>query len=382
MRNRGRRAVTHLTVNGPMRILRSVYGSRAVGWVVPLDGWLGIGHFSVSVGVRQMCCQEALDSSFGNVVRSLKTLAELTLSEDRIRRLVEAEGRMVQSLRKTTALGASFTAADCSDGVLVSGADGVFVPVVSEAQKARRRATEAKKRAIEERRSTRQPGRPKRGADGDYKEAKLATFYSQDKKHLHVISTLGNADELGRLMRREARKVKLGNASFSYRVADGAKWIDRQYRRNLPMLDEHILDWYHFKEHVVETSHAVYGEATSKAKTWQQTMLDAAWEQGSLVMLHKLSPYERWHRGDKRAAFENLRNYVAPRSSMTDYPSFRQQGYDCGSGPTESQCGATTARVKGSGMRWDEDNAEAMLALAALDHSRLWTDYWKLQRAA
>ena len=30
----------------------------------------------------------------------------------------------------------------------------------------------------------------------------------------------------------------------------------------------------------------------------------------------------------------------------------------------------------------DEDNAEAMLALAALDHSRLWTDYWKLQRAA
>jgi len=33
-------------------------------------------------------------------------------------------------------------------------------------------------------------------------------------------------------------------------------------------------------------------------------------------------------------------------------------------------------------MRWDADNAEAMPALAALDHSRLWTDYWKLQRAA
>jgi len=40
-----------------------------------------------------------------------------------------------------------------------------------------------------------------------------------------------------------------------------------------------------------------------------------------------------------------------------------------------SQCGTTTARVKGPGMRWDADNAEAMLALAALDHSRLWTDY-------
>jgi hypothetical protein len=56
---------------------------------------------------------------------------------------------------------------------------------------------------------------------------------------------------------------------------------------------------------------------------------------------------------------------------MTDYPHFVAQGYDCGSAPTESQCGTTTARAKGPHMRWDADNAEAMLALAALDHSRL-----------
>jgi len=58
------------------------------------------------------------------------------------------------------------------------------------------------------------------------------------------------------------------------------------------------------------------------------------------------------------------------------------EGYDCGAGPTESQCGTLTARVKGPGMRWDSDNAEALLALAALDHSRQWATYWTLQRAA
>ncbi|MFP4140275.1 MAG: hypothetical protein ACLFVY_06885 [Phycisphaerae bacterium] len=63
-------------------------------------------------------------------------------------------------------------------------------------------------------------------------------------------------------------------------------------------------------------------------------------------------------------------------------PRFVAQGYDCGSGPTESQCGTTTARVKGPGMRWDTDNADAMMALTALDNCRLWNDYWKLQRAA
>jgi hypothetical protein len=373
--------VTHLTSNGPVVFRRTVYGSKADGWVVPLDGWLGIAHHSVSVGVREMCCQEALDSSFANVVRSMGRLAQLGLSEERIRRIVEAEGKAVQRVRKTS-LGASFTVDDCVDGVMVTGADGVFVPVVPETQKARRRATEAAKRAAEGRRSTRRRGRPKRGADGAYQEAKLVAFYSQDKQHLHVTSTLGDCHELGRLMRREAGKVKLGEARFSYSVADGAKWIGRQYRRHLPMLDEHILDWYHFQEHVVETSHAVYGETNPRAKDWQTQMLDAAWEQGSLVMLHRLGPYVRRHTADRREALKSLRGYVETRTAMTDYPSFRANGYDCGSGPTESQCGTTTARVKGAGMRWDPDNAEAMLALSALDHSRLWGDYWRLQRAA
>lgn len=382
MRNRGPRTTTYLTGNGPMVIRRTVYGSKADGWVVPLDGWLGIANQRVSVSVREMCSLESLAKSFANAVRSMKMLAQLSLSEERIRQLVEAEGKNVQRVRKTNALGASFTSADCVDGVMATGADGVFVPVVPESQKAKRRATEAKKRAVEGRTSTRKPGRRKKGADGEYKEAKVATFYSQDKKHRHVITTLGDCNELGRRMRREARKIKLDEATFRYSVADGAKWIARQYAQQLPMIDEHILDWYHFKEHVVETSHAVYGETNPKAKDWQKTMLDAAWEHGPLVMLHRLGPYERRHTGENREALAGLRKYVEPRTSMTDYPRFVEQGYDCGSGPTESQCGTTTARVKGPGMRWDEDNAEAMLALSALDHSRLWNTYWTLQRAA
>lgn len=382
MRNKGTKAVRHVTINGELTVTRRAYWSKACGTVYPADALLGITRANVSVGVRERCCQEALDSSFANVVRSLKTLGQIQLSEDRVRRIVEGEGRSVQRLRKTNHLGASFTVADCSDGVLVTGADGVFVPVVPETQKAKRRATEASKRAEQGRRSTRKPGRPNKGADGGYKEAKVATFYSQDKKHRHVVTTLGDCNELGRLMRRESGKVKLGEARFRYSVADGAKWISRQYHKQLPMLEEHILDWYHFKEHVVETSHAVYGETNPKAKQWQRKMLDAAWEHGSLVMLHRLGPYERRHTGKNREAFGALRQYVESRTSMTDYPRFVAAGYDCGSGPTESQCGTTTARVKGPGMRWDADNAEAMLALAALDHSRLWTDYWKLQRAA
>lgn len=374
--------MTHQTVNGAMTIKRTVYWSKQTGTVRPTDRWLGIEQHSVSPGVREMCCLESLDSSFANVARSLKRTAQLTLSEDRIRRVVEAEGQRAQGVQRSGSLAASFTAADCRDGVMVTGADGVFVPVVPETQKARRRATEAARRKAEGRRSTRRPGRPKSGAEGEYREAKVVAFYSQDKSKTHVAATLGDSEAFGRMLRREGGKVKLQDAAFSYSVADGAKWIERQYQRNLPMLDEHILDWYHLREHVVEAGHAVYGEDNPKAKDWQAKMLDAAWERGSLMMLHLLGPYIRRHTAERREALESLRGYVEPRIAKTDYPSFRRQGYDCGSGPTESQCGTLTARVKGAGMRWDSDNVEAMMALSALDHSRQWTAYWAMQRAA
>ncbi len=359
-----------------------VYWSSATGTIKLADRWLGIEQYSVSPGVREMCCLESLDSSFANVTRSLKRTAQLTLSEDRIRRIVEAEGRNVLIVQKHGELPPSFTSSDCSDGVMVTGADGVFVPVVPETQKAKRRATEAKKRKAQGRRSTRRPGRPKKGADGDYKEAKVLAFYSQDKTRMHVRTTMGDCHELGKMMRRQGRRVKLDKALFSYSVADGAPWIDKQYQLNLPMLDENILDWYHMKEHVVEASHAVYGESGAKTKPWQQKMLDAAWEHGSLVMLHRLGPYVRRHTAERREALKSLRGYIEPRTSQTDYPRFREQGYDCGSGPTESQCGTLTNRVKGSGMRWDPDNVGSMMALAAIDHSRQWQIYWLNQRIA
>ena len=65
---------------------------------------------------------------------------------------------------------------------------------------------------------------------------------------------------------------------------------------------------------------------------------------------------------------------------MTDYPTFRQSGYDCGSGPTESLFGTLTDRLKGPDMRWDRDNAESVTALASVYHSGLWQTYWESQR--
>jgi hypothetical protein len=66
---------------------------------------------------------------------------------------------------------------------------------------------------------------------------------------------------------------------------------------------------------------------------------------------------------------------------MMDYAACRAKGWDIGSGPTESLCRTMTARLKGSGMRWDPRNAEAMLGLTALHDSREWDAYWRQKGA-
>jgi hypothetical protein len=58
------------------------------------------------------------------------------------------------------------------------------------------------------------------------------------------------------------------------------------------------------------------------------------------------------------------------------YLEFREQGWQIGSGPTESQCKLCTKRLKGHGRRWDRPNATAVVALDALDRNGQWHQIW------
>jgi hypothetical protein len=354
-------------------VRRTVYWSPQSGTYVPTDQWLGLADHRFSRGVRELCCREALHCSFEVASDNLQRSAQLSISGRTLRELAEHEGCGVAAAQQSGTLPPAFTVADCTAQTLITGTDGVMVPMVTEQQKQKRRATESAKRITQGRSSTARAGRPKPGSDGPYKEFKVLAFYDPDKSHCHVVGTSGDCEVIGGLMRREARRLRLTEAKLKYAVSDGAEWITHQYRQQLPMLDEHILDYYHLRDHVVQTSHALYEEGTAKAEQWREQMMSHVWEHGSLVMLDRLSSHLRRHRtGPKREALESLRDYVGKRVAMTDYPTFRQAGYDCGSGPTESLCGRLTDRLKGHGMRWDKANAEAMMALAGLYHSGLW----------
>jgi len=372
-----------MTVNGLLEFERTILWNSQRGSVAPLDALLGIIEERYSAGVREMACRLSLNDAFVPACENLARTAQLSISHSALRELVEREGRRAEHSIRRDEYSPDWTSADCTGQTVITGADGVMVPLVTDEQKKKRRAAETARQQREGRKSTRPRGRPKSGSDGPYKEFKIVSFYDPDKSHKYAVGTSGDHQVLGRRMRCEARKIQIDRARVKYSVTDGADWIARQYKTQLPMLDENILDYYHLRDHVIATSHVLYGEGTGKAQAWREDMMGYVWNQGSLVMLDRLSNYLRRHRsGPKREALKSLRQYIGKRVDMTDYPTFRKSGYDCGSGPTESFCGCLTDRLKGRGMRWDKDNAEAVMALGGLYYSNLWGDYWDRQRAA
>jgi len=351
---------------------------------VPVDVWLGITQDRYSPGVREMFCREALGSDFRQAAQDMERVGQIRLAPEMLRQVVEAEARHAAAGQRAGTLRPGWTAADCraiADGVtcLITGADGVKVPLVTESEKAKRRAL----RRTRGPRAHRRRKRIRRGSDQAYKEFKIVTFYDPSKQHQYVVGTSGDHQALGRLMRREGSALKIDQAQTKYSVTDGADWIRRQYQVQLPMLEANVLDYYHLREHVIAASQRVFGEGTLAAQAWRESMMGVALERGPVRLLEDVGRLRGMLRSPaKRAALEGLQTYVAARVAMLDYPAYRSRGWDIGSGPTEACCKTLTARLKGAGMRWDQPNAEGMMSLASLQASGLWESYWRQRREA
>ena len=330
-----------------------------------------------------MCCREATNTSFVSSSNNLERLAQINLSSSTIRHISQLQGEKIGLQQSKGQVKADFTSSDCVDNTIITGADGVMIPLVTEEQKCKRRKTEKAKRIKEGRKSTAPKGRPKKGSDGAYKESKVVIFYSKDKKHQYAVSTCGNHEKLGSIMRKEGFRIGIDKAISKYSITDGAGWIRKQYNIQLPMLEVNILDYFHLKEHVKEVGNILYGESTPQSISWREDIMSVVWNQGSLVMLDKLAEVLKQLRSPvKKQALDLLRKYVGCRIDMTDYPTFRANGYDCGSGPTESSCGCLTKRIKGSGMRWGMENVQPMMNLESIHFSGQWDKYWAKERSA
>jgi hypothetical protein len=330
-----------------------------------------------------MCSRVATSQQgFRKAAEHLHHLAQIRISPERLRLLVEREGQKVLQAQAQGRIESALTPEACKtapEGLsrVYIGIDGVKVPMVTAEEKAKRRRQRGPKRPGARRRVMRC------GADNAYKEFKIATFYDQSNTYRQVVATAGDHHVLGRLVRRQAVSLGLNHFDQRLAVADGADWIHTQLVSQIPTLDQFTLDFYHFSEHLWEAANACFGANSSAAQSFASDLLHLAKDQGvTEVLLTLVSIRKTFRSPKKRKALKALLGYVGKRIDQCDYPRYLRKGWQIGSGPTEAMCKVLTYRLKGSGMRWDRQGAEPMMALIALEQSNAWQGYWRTQNPA
>jgi hypothetical protein len=246
--------VTHLTAVGHVVVKRRVWQRPAGGLDVPADDWLNGQAVRISLGARERCCRIGCHpQGFRRSAADLKRLSGISVSPERLRQVVEGEGRDLARQRQSGALLPGWrgsdcrveapASGDCGAGVgagglararenasptrVYVGVDGFMAPMVTEAEKQKRRDARNRSR----RRGKRRRSRLRRGHREGYKEFKLTAFYDQGRAHRHVLATGAGPDEVGRVLRRESRRLELRTVDEVLAIVDGAPWIRAQLER-------------------------------------------------------------------------------------------------------------------------------------------------------
>jgi hypothetical protein len=185
--------------------------------------------------------------------------------------------------------------------------------------------------------------------------------------------------DLGRLLRRQAGQVGWDGLEQQLAISDAGSGLEEFQRVNFPKT-ERILDFFHASEHVGQMAQAVHaGDATEAARQTQAWCHLLKHGGGSALR----GEWERlctdsWS-SERQEVHRQQLQYFRNHEHKMDYPRYRANGWQIGSGPVESACKRiVTQRLKGAGMRWGERGSNAVCNLRALFLSQTgcWDDYW------
>jgi hypothetical protein len=111
-------------------------------------------------------------------------------------------------------------------------------------------------------------------------------------------------------------------------------------------------------------------------KSWADEALELMRTKGGEGLLVWRQPRLVGLRGKKRKAMNSLPRYFGSHVGLTDYPSYRENDWQIGSGMLESTAKQLVGiRLKGSGMHWSPAAASAITALRAYNIN--WHNLWK-----
>lgn len=193
-------------------------------------------------------------------------------------------------------------------------------------------------------------------------------------RELSYFSRKVSAQEFGRLSLVEMHRRGVENAKQVAAIMDGAEWEQGFIDYHCPNATR-ILDFPHAGEHISPIGEYLHGQNTPEGKQWLGEKLHQLKQDGPTGLLTEIRQLQEQY-PDVEAISANLA-YLEKREAQMQYPVFQAQGWPIGSGIVESGNKLVVeARLKGSGMHWDDPNVEAMLALRNILCSDRWKEEW------
>ena len=197
------------------------------------------------------------------------------------------------------------------------------------------------------------------------------------------VSGLMSLPEIGRQLRAECEAVGLANVDLAIGLTDGGHGLEDCLIETVfaGVVKEFvlILDFFHVSEHIGDFAKLWCHDDASR-KTQKERWCHLLKHQGGEALLAELSSLDlSLHPPEVQEAHRLLTNYLRSNLHRLDYPTYRANGWQIGSGEIESACkGVIAHRLKGPGMRWREFGTTSVCQLRALfkSESACWQHYW------
>jgi hypothetical protein len=347
-----------LTAHGAMRLKRAYYYcGRCKQSYVPYDEAVGLTD-EISPGLMPLVCLAGTLLPFADAAQDvLKRFAGVRVSESTVLRCTEAAGEKLRGQQK--------------EGRMVK-------PTVPETfwRKVRE---ENQPQAYVGLDAFSVPMQGVRGTKAEHRMLYTALLYTPKKEHTRYLVDF-ELDSLAEQVRYQAAAVGIQQVTDLIAVTDGGNGLEEALQRHLAENLTTILDWYHAAKHVCDFAACLYPTDEQARGQWASQAKSILYEQGGEALLEHLNQMDLTPKGHEplKEEWRKLIGYFENNRHRTDYPSYRQKGWDIGSGPTEAGCKVIGERLKGSGMRWVEAGAVTVAALRAMYISggHVWDGFW------
>ena len=338
--------------------------------IYPTLKMLGIAH-QASPALQSETALSALNNPFAEATENLERHG-IDISEKRVRTMSEKLGSAALENREAEL-------AQFENGTLTQGDTFAGERVVVSIDGGRIR-TRLKKRG------RKKNGQKRQGFHTDWKEPKLFTLYAIDKngkkQNKHTLNfcdgTMEGRDKIKQFLKMTFHKTGATHAESIIFIGDGAPWIwniideiTREMQIDQEKVDK-VFDFYHATEHLWKIIEVLPKLSTKQRKRLFKNCRHQL-KEGKIDSLIEFLG-RKANKNDE--AFKELR-YFHGNEDKCRYDVFIAKNIPIGSGAVESAMRRiVNLRLKGAGMFWLKENAEAFLHLRCQLKTGKWNQFF------